>query len=253
MSYGSIAFFGQDGAVADEVRYPNGWGMGPVLWDIAFQNARSLGRTTRASTLFWLLDQKSRDPHLSWAMNLYPVPRSLLLMTLMEPTAVAREHWPEVVSNLFYAFNMGFKSGKCTESDLDALDAACAKSENVNHWPAIARELHRRKDDESLIAFGVYSTSVNDYPFHGKRHPEDEALDEPFDVRKDSWWYTPGPEPTRAPLGVRTAPPSPADEADDDPRGVPPTEFSPDVTPRPAPKSKTAADYPGSKKAPDGG
>lgn len=215
MSWGSIVFFGQDGSVVEQIRYQNGWGMSPVLWEVAFNEARSVGRTTHGSWLFWLVEIP-HDPHLRWAAELPPTARNLILMTHMEPTAVAREHWPEVIRYLWYA--------------LDSFAHHHIHDDAVNHWPAIIEELTRRQDDTNILAFGIYTTSINDYPFHGKRHPEDEALDEPFDVRKDSWWFTPGPEPTRAP-----------------------PEFGPDVTPRPAPESKTAKDYPGTKKAAEGG
>lgn len=217
MSHGSLVLFGQDGAVLEETRYGNGYGMSPVLWDVAFRSAQGADRvrsdadqgrryvgpleerirverarmgveprSTHALdhtyAMDWLRAQPEGDPRLAWTRALNLTVRSLLLMSVLHPTAVAREHWPQVIPLLLAAS--------------DTYDRTWPHASN--HWPAVVAELEERKDDESILAFAVYE-SVNDNPFLGERDPEDHDHLVPYDVRTDSWWFTPGEQPTRSP------------------------------------------------------
>lgn len=200
MSHGSLVLFDQDWHQT-RIDYRNGWGMAAAYeaaHKAAIDNyvAGRAGLTT--NWLFWAGTLgKSQDEIFASTKTLPEAPRNLLLAIFWQPTLVAREHWPALVRYIMASFGHPLDHNP-SDANVETFCTRLAAEPSVNHWGEIAKELHTRKDDPSLIACGFYLTSVNEWPFSGPRDPETDDETRPF-TATDSWWFTPGPDPVRAP------------------------------------------------------
>ena len=191
MSHGTVVFFLGDGA-QDSVEYANGHGMGPAVWDEAYRTVVPHGHKYGAWD--WLRGLGESWSEIRERTRTFPMAhRNLLLVTLREPTLVARQHWPEVVDSILVVFGV-LPSGD-RALDVERLRVRLESSPVVNHWGEVALELVKRMDGPE-VAFGLQNTSVNENPFKGERDPETgERL--PYDPFADDNWVTLGLHPTR--------------------------------------------------------
>jgi hypothetical protein len=132
MSHSEYYLFRQDGSLSEKTRMGNGFGSSPVLWDY--------------------LCKKYLGPTMSWLSNI-------------------TRFWNEEALNQSlstddrFLLHMTYDQALLPRNEFrraaELLNPFTSK-ERVSHWPEIVKMLLESADDEEILGFGIYSTSVSD-------------------------------------------------------------------------------------------